>query len=485
MSVKNSKKPNIVFILSDDQGPWAMGCSGNKELITPNIDRLAEEGIRFNNFFCVSPVCSPARASILTGRIPSQHGVHDWIRSGNIDYDSLSDEMKQFGSLKDESKPIDYLKGQLAYTEILAQNSYKCGMVGKWHLGNSVVRQKGFEYWSVLAKGGCKYFQPELIRNDKVVLGNKYVTDLITEDAVKFLDQSRDEDRPFYLSVHYTAPHAPWSKDDHPEEIWNLYKDCEFASVPNVPMHPWIIEGAKRFKGDKRREALQGYFAAITAMDRGIGRIIQKLEQTGLRENTVIIFTSDNGMNMGHHGIFGKGNGTFPLNMYDTSVKVPMLISLPDLSIKNEVCEEMLSHYDIMPTLLEYLGFENPVKEKLPGQSFMPILKGVKKAGREDVVIFDEYGPVRMIRTKEWKYVHRYPYGPHELYDLINDPDESKNLIGEDSCRQITLDLKGRLEAWFIKYADPAFDGSKEGVKGKGQLNLAGPAGKGNKNFYG
>ena len=139
--------PNILFILSDDQGPWAMGCSGNPEIRTPNLDRLAASGIRFENFFCTSPVCSPSRASLITGRIPSQHGVHDWIRAGNMP-----------GEHQQESEAIDYLAGQLAYTEILAANGYICGLSGKWHLGDSINSQKGFSHWYVHERGGGPYY---------------------------------------------------------------------------------------------------------------------------------------------------------------------------------------------------------------------------------------------------------------------------------------------------------------------------------------
>lgn len=153
----------------------------------------------------------------------------------------------------------------------------------------------------------------------------------------------------------------------------------------------------------------------------------------GIRKNTLLIFFSDNGMNMGHHGIYGKGNGTFPQNMFDTAVKVPAIISYPGHVLPGVVCDELLSHNDVMPTLLDHLGIENPNAENLPGCSFEPLLRGRPLSGREHVVIFDEYGPVRMIRSREWKYVHRHLDGPHELYDLVNDPDEEPNRISDQT----------------------------------------------------
>ena len=200
-------------------------------------------------------------------------------------------------------------------------------------------------------------------------------------------------------------------------------------------------------------------------------------------ENTLVIFTSDNGMNMGHHGIWGKGNGTFPQNMYDTSVKVPALVARPGHVPGGVVDAHLLSHYDIFPTLLDYLGFENPDAEALPGRSFAPLLRGETLPPRENVVVFDEYGPVRMIRNRAWKYVHRYPYGPNELYDLVNDPDEERNLIDDAAQQARVVEMKAQLEAWFVRYTDPRLDGTKEPVTGKGQIDLAGVAGEGRSAF--
>lgn len=480
MASKDTSRPNIVFILSDDQGAWAMGCAGNDEIKTPNLDRLASQGIRFENFFCASPVCSPARASIMTGRIPSAHGVHDWIRSGNVDIDELSEEVKETGLFRDEKKPIEYLKGQIAYTDVLAQNGYICGLSGKWHMGDSVRPQKGFSHWFTIARGGCFYMRPDVVRDGKVVIEDEYLTDLITEDALKYLDERREDDKPFYMSVHYTAPHSPWDRDQHPASIYDeYYNNCPFDSVPDEPIHPWQIASCPYGSRERRRELLSGYYAAVTAMDMNIGKIIDKIEEMGIRENTLIIFSGDNGMNMGHHGIWGKGNGTFPLNMFDTSVKVPVIFSRPLHIPEGVVCHEMLSHYDIKPTILDYLGFENKEADKLPGISFAPILKGEHMPGRDRVVIYDEYGPVRMVRTREWKYIHRYPYGPHELYDLVNDTYEEHNLIDEGDKEDIIASMKSMLDEWFVTYADPEIDGSREGVTGFGQLRQAGVRGHG------
>ncbi len=464
-------RPNIIFILSDDQGAWAAGCMGNRDLHTPNIDALAQSGCVLDNFFCVSPVCSPARASLLTGTIPSAHGVHDWLRSGNID-------AERFASLdhpayREEKKPIRYLDGQICYTDVLAANGYNCALSGKWHLGDSINPQHGFNRWYTIGMGGCDYMAADMVEHGGITIERgQYVTDLITDKALTFLDEMAQDDKPFYLSVHYTAPHSPWEAEHHPPAYIGMYEHCSFDGVPDVPEHPnctW-----RGFHGTpKRREALRGYYAAITAMDANIGRIIDFVDRHGLRDNTMIIFTADNGMNMGHHGIWGKGNGTFPQNMYDTSVKVPFVISHPGVIPPGTRRAAMLSAYDVFPTILELAGCDTRVHVNLPGHSMVPALAGDDCAD-DAVVVYDEYGPVRMIRTQTHKYVHRYPYGPHEFYDLVNDPDEQCNLYGDTAYEASVLELRRRLEGWFVRYVDPAVDGTKEDTYGSGQLCSAG-----------
>ncbi|NOU75742.1 sulfatase-like hydrolase/transferase [Paenibacillus sp. LMG 31458] len=473
MASKNDTKPNILFILSDDQGPWAMHCAGNSELITPNLDRLANTGMRFSNFFCTSPVCSPARATLLTGRIPSQHGVLDWIADGDMGADNT------IGWLSQE-KIIEYLQGMPGYTDILAEHGWKCGLSGKWHLGDSRKPQKGFEYWYVHQCGGASYYGAPMIRDGKNVNEERYITDVITDEGIGYMEKTLEHDEPFYLGVHYTAPHAPWRNNNHPEEYLAMYDDCAFESVPDLPPHPWTSGGMER---ERFVEELKGYYASITAMDANIGRLIDWLEDNGLRENTLIIFTSDNGFCFGHHGIVGKGNGTRPVNMYEESVKVPAIFSQPGRIPMNVEMAALVSGYDFMPTLLDYVNLPNPEAEKLPGHSFKKLLLGESMDVRENLVVFDEYGPVRMIREKEWKYIHRYPNGPHELYDLVNDPNERINLINNNEMQEVVTSMKMNLEAWFVQYVDPSMDGTHEPVTGKGQIGLVGPAGKGKPSF--
>ena len=298
---RNVNKPNVLFILTDDQGVWAAGCYGNPEIRTPNLDRLAATGTRFENFFVATPVCSPSRATLLTGRIPSQHGVHDWIREGNVGPEA-----------------IRYLEGETCTTDLLARHGWTCGLSGKWHLGDSQIPQHGFSDWFVHQRGGGPYNDAPMVRNGQLVDEPGYVTDVITDEALRLLDRYADaaaSGAPFYLSVHYTAPHSPWT--GHPQAIVDSYEDCPFDSCPQEPIHPWAISLTEQHLGS--RESLKGYFAAVTAMDANVGRLLDRLEALGLRENTLVVFLSDNGFSCGQHGFWGKGNGTSPRNMYEYS----------------------------------------------------------------------------------------------------------------------------------------------------------------------
>ncbi|MXX03813.1 MAG: sulfatase-like hydrolase/transferase [Gemmatimonadetes bacterium] len=471
-----SSRPNVLCILTDDQGVWAAGCYGNGEIRTPHIDRIAETGVRFDRFFVATPVCSPSRATLLTGRIPSQHGVHDWIRGGNVGEDAAS-----------------YLEGETAYTDVLAAHGWRCGLSGKWHLGNSTLPQHGFSHWFTHQFGGGPYNDAPMVRNGVPVTEPGYVTNVITDDALAFIDRHANQDDPFYLSVHYTAPHSPWT--GHPQDIVDSYDDCPFDSCPQEPVHPWAGGLTRECMGD--RESLKGYFAAVTAMDLDVGRLLDRLDHHGIREDTLVVFLSDNGFSLGHHGFWGKGNGTSPLNMYENSILVPALVSQPGRLPEGAVQQAMISAYDFMPTLLSYLELPVPWERNLPGRNYLdawmcgaarPARAETSDAGPDDqaargnatdtgrdhVVVFDEYGGTRMIRSESWKYVHRYPDGPNELYDLENDPDERANLADDAGYAGRRRSLRGELEGWFERYADPDRDGWSRQVSGAGQLRPVG-----------
>lgn len=453
MASKDRKRPNIIFMLSDDQGAWAMGYAGNKHIITPNFNRLSAEGMTFSNSFCASPVCSPARATILTGKTPSQHGVQDWIRLGH------------YGE-----HAIDYLKGFITYPEILKENGYECALSGKWHLGDVYAVKNRFpDHTYVHLKGAGHYYNAPMVKNDELIYESKYVTDCIADDSIDYLNETVKTENPFYLSVHFTAPHNPWVDGEHPKEILDLYEDCDFDDIPQGVIRPNAVY---RYNREDAKACLKGYYSAITAMDRAVGRIVAEVERLGMRDNTIIIFTSDNGFNCGHHGIWGKGNATMDLNMYETSIKVPLIISWPSVIKPGSKSEAMVSQYDYFPTLMELTGLENPYKEgETAGKSFAPILRGEEMEEHHALVVYDEYGPVRMSRTKEWKYIHRYETGKHELYNLLKDPGEDNNLYGMPDTEPVVEEMRNILFEFYKKYSDPINDGAVQPVRGNGQIN--------------
>ena len=457
MASKHPTRPNVLFILSDDQGAWAMRCAGNHDIMTPALDRIAQAGIRFTNFFCTSPVCSPARASLLTGEIPSQNGVHDWIRGGNVG-----------------DGRIDYLGDRPLITDFLVERGYRCGLVGKWHLGASDLPRNGYVKWFAHQSGMSPYYDAPMVDARRLCTVPGYLTDELTHVALSFLEDEAPRAEPFWLSLNYTAPHYPWI-DSHPREFTDLYADCEFTSCPVETPHPHSASGNPATdEGHARpRDSLIGYFASMTAMDAGIGAVLDRLERLGLMESTLVIFMSDNGMNCGHHGIWGKGNGTRPQNMYDTSVKVPCLVAQRGRIPPGSVCDDLISGYDVLPTLLDYLGVAYTPQKRLPGRSFASVLAGIAGEGSDEVCVYDEYGPVRMIRTRSWKYVHRFPDGPHELYHLEADPDERRDLVADAASAPVLQSLRARLDTWFASFVDPSLDGASMGVTGAGQLGLA------------
>ncbi len=480
MASHDPEKPNLIFILSDDQGAWAMGCAGNNEIRSPNLDRLALEGIRFENFFCASPVCSPARASILTGRIPSQHGVHDFI--------SMPHDQQGKPRPGGPANSIQFLEGMTCYPELLAELGYDTYLSGKWHLGDGREPRCGFKDWYPMPYGQCSYVDvPMVVDGEYSHIENTYATDLFTDNALKYLDDQVDKETPFCLNVTYTAPHKPWGREHHPAKIWDdYYNNCPFESTPG-PDEPLArgfqrydflapgdaAERQKTLDAEMRRQDLAGYFASIEAMDSNIGRLLDWLEMNDLRSNTLIVFMGDNGMNTGHHGIWGKGNGTWPQNLFDTSVKVPCIISRPGYVPENVVSKKLLSQYDWLPTMIDYAGSAERVPDGLPGRSFAPLLRGDDMGERESIFVFDEYGPVRMIRSREWKLIWRYPAGAHELYNVIEDPDEHENLFNKPGLASLIADLRRELDEWYATYVYPDIDGSKLPITGYGQRDRA------------
>jgi arylsulfatase A-like enzyme len=451
-----SDRPNIVVIVSDDQDAWALGSAGNHEIHTPALDALASQGVRMDRFFCASPVCSPARASLLTGRMPSAHGVHDWIRGEAYGVVEADDER--------------YLAGLSTTPEVLASAGWRCGYSGKWHLGSAREPARGFDFWYAHRTGDGPYHGAPVWVDGRRVSEPRYITDAITDEALHFIDESRASDAPFYLAVNYTAPHSPWTGQHLPEDLAR-YADCDFETCPQEEPHPWFSWEPGPVSDAMRdpRPSLQGYFASITAMDRGIGRIVSRLDELGLRDSTIVVFTSDNGFSCGHHGIWGKGNATWPLNLWERSVRVPFIISRPGRIPAGRVLDDLASACDLHPTLLELAGVPAPADPLGAGTSMMNPLLGDTGVRRDAVTVFDEYGGTRMVRTADWKYVTR-AQGPSELYHLADDPEEQVNLIEDPRHAARVDEHHAVLVDWFREHTDAHLDAFARPISGRGQL---------------
>ncbi|MGH9662074.1 MAG: sulfatase family protein [Bryobacteraceae bacterium] len=422
-----ASRPNVVMFMTDDHGAWAMGNYGCTEMQTPNLDRLAAEGARFDHAYACTPVCSPSRATYITGKLPSQHGIQDYL----LARDAFGPESRAF------------LDGHTCYTEILARHGYTVGLCGKWHMGHDDKAQRGFTWWHTVPGGGGTYRDPEFVTNGERRKLEGYKTDLVTGGALQFLDAVKD--KPFFLLVPYYAPHTPF--DYQPDVYRAPYADSKFSCFPSDAPHPAQNPGLARHH--LNRDSMHAYSALIRGVDQNVGRILRRLP-----ENTLVVFTADQGWNAGHHGVWGKGNGTIPFNLYDESIRVPMIWHHPGRIQPATVVSSMVSSYDFFPTILDYLGLPPHRDAKLVGRSYADFLRGRAPRWRER--LYFEYSYVRGVRTQNTKYVERTKEWPSELYDLEADPGETRNLIAEPSQAKRLAELRADLAGFFRKAGAPA-----------------------------
>src|SRR5215471_11706433 len=263
---KPEKRINVVFFMTDDHGAWAASPYGCAEMHTPNLERLASGGTRFTRAFSCTPVCSPSRMTYLTGLIPSQHGVQDWL----LPEDSYGSGSRRFQ------------EGHTTYSEVLAKHGYTLGLVGKWHMGDDDQAQSGFTYWASVPGGGGTYENPEFVKNGRKIQYKGYKTDAVGDFAIEFLDQYHD--RPFFLQAPFYAPHTPFNYQ--PETYRRWYNDSKFPCFPDEPMNPWQNAGLANNHGN--RASKHAYSALITGMDHNLGRIVKRLEELGVRDNTLV-----------------------------------------------------------------------------------------------------------------------------------------------------------------------------------------------------
>jgi arylsulfatase A-like enzyme len=457
-------RPNILFIMSDDHAAHAISAYGSRVNQTPNLDRLASAGVRFENCFCVNSICSPSRASIITGKYSHLNGVPVFNRF-------------------DGSQPT--------VAKYLQAAGYHTGMIGKWHLGSD---PSGFDDWTILPGQGV-YFNPTFIEptGRRVIKG--YVTDIITDLAIDFL-KNRPKDKPFFLMCHHKAPHRAWEPDEEhramfasrhipePETLHDDYasrtdaiRECTqkvFNDLTRFDLKlkpPPGLEGKARaqwlnvkpteveietngqklvltseaLNAWKYQRFLQDYLACVQSIDDNVGRLLDWLDRNGLATNTVVIYTSDQGFFLGDHGLFDKRF------MYEASVRMPFLVRWPGVAKPGFAQSSMSINTDFAPTFMDIAGL--PVPSDMQGRSLVPLLKGAAPSDWRASYYYRYYHDpgdhnTRAhygVRTTTHKLIYFWKKDQWEMYDLVKDPDELHNLYNDPSQKQMVADLKKEL----------------------------------------
>lgn len=433
-------KPNVVFILTDNQGPWTLGCYGNPDIRTPNVDRLAAEGMRFTRAYASNPVCSPSRATYLTGLMPSQHGVHCFLDDKYMMGPQAYETLKEFRTLP----------------KILAENGYVCGLTGKWHLGANLTPQEGFSYWITMVRGGTgEFYDLEVIENGEVRKEPTYATDLWTEHAIRFLRQNKD--RPFFLYLPYNGPYSLGNLllNEARNRHRDYYRDKTFPSFHRDVMHPWLYNN-RQFLNNL--VSIRRVAAETSGVDDGVGQVMSTLKELGLDENTLVIYAADQGWMGGMNGLWGMGDHTRPMGAFDGMMHIPMIFRHPGRISAGGTSDIMVSNYDLLPTLLAYLNLPEALdgaKPRSPGRDFSPVL--LNQETEWDNRVYYEMEYVRAVRTERHKYIDRLE-GPYEFYDLEQDPYEKFNLYGQPSHAKIQQEMEEDLEKFFAENSDPKYD---------------------------
>jgi arylsulfatase A-like enzyme len=466
------KPPNIIFIMTDDHASHALSCYGSKINKTPNLDRIANEGMRFNNCFCTNSICAPSRAVILTGKHSHMNGITD-------------NRLKFDGS-------------QQTFPKLLQKAGYETAMVGKWHLKTDPT---GFDYWNILPGQGS-YYNPVMIEMGQRKKYTGYVSDIITDHCLNWLKE-RKGDKPFCLMYHHKAPHRNWQPgpkhltmyDDvtipEPDNLFDDYfnrgraakeqdmsiektlnkSDLKLTAPRNLnPEQKKLWDAAYGPKNEAFRQAnLQGkdlvrwkyqryikdYLRCIASVDDNVGRLLDYLDEAGLTENTVVLYTGDQGFYLGDHGWFDKRF------MYEESLRMPFLVRYPKQVKPGSVNDDLVQNLDFAPTFLDFAGIDKPAD--VQGESLRPLLRGrTPKRWRKSIYYhYYEYPAVHSVkrhygvRTERYKLIHFYhDIDEWELYDLQKDPREMNNVLNDPKYANVVEELKAELKRLRKKYKD-------------------------------
>lgn len=449
-------QPNIIVILVDDLRWDELGVAGHPYIETPNIDRLANEGAFFTNAFHAVPLCSPNRASILTGQYPSRHGIID-----NVARDRVSHELQTF-------------------PRALQSDGYETAFLGKWHMGNDPTPRPGFDHW-VAIPGQGRVINPEFYEDGRIHEVEGYITDVLTDRAVSFIERERD--RPFFIHIGHKALHP----DSHQLDDGSVDTERPRAYIPAerhagryeetvFPRRENVISSLEELSGQPAlqraltrknspemnemfgpildhgtsEETIRRRAEMVLAVDDGLGRIMNALEEKGILDETLIVFTSDNGFFYGEHGL-SSVERRMP---YEEAIRMPLVMRYPPSIAAGTSIEDLVVSVDIAPTALDVAGVS--IGDHIQGHSLVPLLQGTARDWRQSILVefytYENPWPwlldmdYRAVRTDQYKYVHwmQHP-DENELYDLRADPFEQTNLIDDPEMRNVLTEMRGEL----------------------------------------
>ncbi|WP_299023500.1 sulfatase-like hydrolase/transferase [uncultured Sulfitobacter sp.] len=463
------KQPNIILIFTDNQQAATLGCYGNTEIHTPHLDALSARGVTFDNAFCPNGFCSPCRASVLTGKLPSQHGVHSWID------DRKSDEWPAAWHALD---------GLNTLPKALKSRGYATALVGKYHLGQPTSPAEGFDTWVTLEDGHVRsFYRNRIFDNGEVYDQKGHSVDFFTDKGVAFIEEQTAAETPFFLYLPYPAPYGHWPATKETDENRHTarYADCPMNSIPRRGLSKAAVDGFMLRSSDTSEHldfsmlmrapndlgTLRNFYSQISMVDDGVGKIVETLDRLGIADDTLLIFTTDHGLSTGEHGFWGHGAATLPSNLHRAAHNIPMIMHQNGVTAEGLRSKLMVSGMDVFATILDHTGVARS-DDSVPSRSLLPILTGSDLSDWGADAVFSEQEETRVIRTPKWAYFKRFETGKtrfiDELFDVEHDAGETVNLADDPAYAEIKTALDTQLTAFFRTYAEERADLWKGGV---------------------
>ena len=465
LASKSGKRPNILLFMSDNQSADFLGSYGNSEVKTPALNALAKGGTKFTNAYCVNAMCSPCRASVLTGLMPSAHGIHTWLDDGlEAQWPDRWNAIGEFNALPDQLKAA----------------GYTTALIGKYHLGKAWQPPSAFDHWVTFPHGHTvSFYGNRMIENDENYVFEGHSVDFFTDKTVQFLSDQEGSDTPFFAFVPFNGPYGHWPaiRGRAANEFAALYDETPLSSVPREGVNQRVIDRYtqrvleagqaphERFAGPLRlpndTDSLRNYFSQTSLIDKGVGRILAQLEASGFAENTIVIYTADHGFSLGNHGIWGHGLAAWPSSMLRPSYNIPLIMRGPGIAAATS--DKLVSQLDLANTLLDAVGAPGLGGPRTDSRAID--LDNPRHAHRG--ALFMEQEESRAIRTADNLYIERFTHPgvdplKSELYDLHSDPEERINLCDPQNCgddaQMVMANLSTQLQDYFRQHSDPKRD---------------------------